>query len=262
MSYRLVGTATLVADGTSKTVSNSVDLVGTCVTGVNCEAENGQLTGGTCVGSNHAGYTGTGFVACFDTSTPGRGITQKFSVETAGTYTLDLRYAAGPHGPYAEVARTATVTANGTSVKATLPATGAWSSWAVASVAVDLVAGANDITVSMQAGDTGWFNLDHLKLTAPAPAGPDVTVDATTRCVAGKVVVVVTAANASQGAATITTSTPYGPASFGSVAAGKTVTKALSTRAVSIPAATLSTTATAAGTTTVQTQLDAANCGG
>lgn len=261
MAYRLVGTANLVVDGAPKTISNSVDIVSTCVTEMNCEAEDGTLAGGACYATNHTGFTGSGFVACYDTTASGRSVTQKFSVASAGTYTLDLRYAAGHDGPAANANRTATLTANGSSQQISLPPTTNWNTWAVSTVTVNLAAGTNSVSIVKNAGDNGWFNLDHLVLHAPVPPGPQVVVTAATRCVAGKVVVTVTANNQDQGSATVTTVTPYGTASFGSMVAGSSVSKALTTRLASIPATTVTTTATAIGTSTIQTPVAATTCG-
>jgi len=261
MAYRLVGTGNLQLNGSPRTITNSVDLVGTCVTEMNCEAEDGELFGGACFATNHTGFTGSGFIACFDTTSSGRGVTQQFSVESAGTYTLDLRYSAGHDGPAANSARQATVTANGVSQQVSMPPTTNWDTWGVATVTLELAAGTNDISITKQAADNGWFNLDHLVLHAPVPTGPKVEVTTATRCVAGKVVLVVTAANKDQGSATVATETPYGDASFGTIAAGASVSKALTTRKASIPATTVATTATAAGTTTLETPVAAASCG-
>lgn len=261
MAYRLVGTGNLVVNGAPRTISNSVDLISMCVPGMECEAEDGTFVGGACYATNHAGFTGSGFVACFDTTASGRGVTQKFSVASAGTYTLDLRYAAGHNGPAADVDRTATVTANGSSQQVTMPPTTNWDTWGVATVTLQLAAGTNTVSIMKDAGNNGWFNLDHLVLQAPVPEGPKVAVTTTTRCVAGKVVLVVTAANQDQGSATVTTETPYGTASFGSIVAGASASKALTTRQSSIPAATVTTTATAIGTSTLETAVAAATCG-
>ncbi len=261
MAYRLVGTGTLEVNGAPRTVSNSVDIVGTCVTEMNCEAEDGTLTGGACYKADHTGFTGSGFVACFDTTSSGRGVAQKFSVASAGTYTLDLRYSAGHDGPAANANRTATLTANGSSQQISLPPTTNWNTWGVATVTLPLAAGTNTVSIVKNAGDNGWFNLDHLVLHAPIPPGPVVAISTSSRCVAGKVVLVVTATNQDQGSATVTTVTPYGTASFGSLVAGASASKALSTRSASIPAATVTTTATAIGTSTIATPVAAATCG-
>jgi hypothetical protein len=100
-----------------------------------------------------------------------------------------------------------------------------------------------------------------MPVTATVTVTPGISLDLSTRCVAGKVVLVVTAANKDQGSATVATETPYGTASFGSIVAGSAVSKALSTRKGSIPATTVTTTATALGTTTLETPVAAASCG-
>jgi hypothetical protein len=260
MAYRLVGTGNLVLNGAPKTVSNSVDIISTCVTEMNCEAEDGTLVSGACYKADHPGYTGSGFVACYDTTASGRGFSQKFSVTAAGAYTLDLRYSAGHDGPNPNGNRTATLTANGSSQQISLPPTTNWNTWSVATVTVQLAAGTNTVSIIKGSADNGWFNMDHLVLHAPVPAGPQVVVSTATRCVAGKVVVTVTANNQDQGSATVTTVTPYGTASFGPMVAGASASKALSTRAASIPATTVTTTATAIGTSTIQTPVAATTC--
>lgn len=162
VAYRLVATTDLVNRG-HMTVSNSADVVSPCALGADCEAENGQLAGGACLATDHPGYTGAGFVACL--TSVGASVTPQFGVPTAGTYTLDLRYAAGPDGPSAQLDRTATVTAGGVSQQVVLPKTGSWNTWADATVTVTLPAGVDDITVAYNKTDRGWFNLDHMVLT-------------------------------------------------------------------------------------------------
>src|SRR5665647_1717637 len=105
-----------------------------CGVGDVCEAENGAMAGGACLATDHTGYTGSGFVACL--TTPGAGVTQQFGVTTAGSYTLDLRYAAGlPGGP--NQTRSATISVNGTAAgQISLPLTGSWNTWADATAPV------------------------------------------------------------------------------------------------------------------------------
>ena len=177
-AYRLVGTATLVNNGTL-TVQDSADVVAPCGVGSVCEAENGQLAGGTCTATNHPGYTGSGFVACFDTTATGRSVSQQFFVPKAGGYALDLRYAAGPDGPAG--GRSLTVTAGGTSQQIALPMTGSWNTWGDATIDLQLAAGTSTITVVKNTGDVGWINLDHLVLTSTTPPDttrPDVSIAA------------------------------------------------------------------------------------
>jgi len=160
VAYRLVATTTLINHG-HVTASDSADVIAPCTLGVPCEAENGQLAGGACLATDHPGYTGAGFVACFTSSGPS--VTEQFAAPADGTYTLDLRYAAGPDGP--QGTRTATVTAGGVSQQIQLPLTGSWNTWGDSTVPVQLTAGSNDVSVSFQKSDLGWFNLDHLVLT-------------------------------------------------------------------------------------------------
>lgn len=124
-----------------------------------CEAEDGTLAGGACLATDHPGYTGSGFVACFTSRGPS--VTQRIVAQDAGTYSLDLRYAAGPDGPAGT--RSASVSVNGGAPRQILlPLTGSWNTWADATIPVQLAAGVNTISVSYGSGDAGWFNLDHL----------------------------------------------------------------------------------------------------
>lgn len=163
VGYRFTGTTTAVTRDGPITSQNSADLIVPCGVGDVCEAENGSLNGGACSANNHPGYTGTGFVACLTTSGPG--VTQQFEAPTAGTYTLDVRYAAGPDGPAGT--RTATVSVNGAAQgQIQLPQTGSWDTWGDATVSVRLPAGLNTIGASVGAADTGWYNIDHFVLNS------------------------------------------------------------------------------------------------
>ncbi len=162
VSYRLTGMVTAQVPGGRVTAQNSADMTVPCGTGQICEAEDGTLAGGACFANDHPGYTGTGFVACF--TSPGPSVTQQVAVAADGTYTLDLRYSAGPAGP--NTTRTASVSANGgIQQQISLPLTGSWDTWADATTELQLKAGVNAITVSYLPTDTGWFNLDHLVVT-------------------------------------------------------------------------------------------------
>lgn len=78
-----------------------------------------------------------------------------------------------------------------------------------------------------------------------APTLPHVAVESADRCTAGKAVLVVSAANEGSSTATVSFATPYGGKSAVAVAAGKTVSYALATRAAARPAGTLEVTVTA-----------------
>ncbi len=163
VGYRLTGTATAsLPDGSRTTVTNAADAISPCGVGDVCEAEDGTLAGGACLATDHPGYTGSGFVACLTSAGPA--VTQQFSVPAAGSHTLDLRYAAGSGGP--NQTRSATISVNGAKQgQIQLPLTTDWNTWADATTQVQLAAGLNQITVSYQTGDLGWFNFDHFVLT-------------------------------------------------------------------------------------------------
>ena len=86
------------------------------------ELEDGILTGGAKFDTEHAGYSGTGFVSGYGTV----GASTKIDVNAAkaGDYRMALRYANGPNpfqGP-----KKITLIVNGTSRQITLPSTGTW----------------------------------------------------------------------------------------------------------------------------------------
>ena len=88
---------------------------------------------------------------------------------------------------------------------------------------------------------------------------PALQVTTSTRCVAGKVVLVASVANTSDEAVSVTVATPYGTKQNVSTAAGKTVAQAFTTRAAAIPAGEV--TATPVTGDPVSAQFEAASCG-
>ncbi|MGH3169162.1 MAG: CBM35 domain-containing protein, partial [Trebonia sp.] len=136
VSYRFTGSAAAqLPDGTKIAPQNSADVISPCGLGDTCEAESGTLAGGAVVATDHTGYTGSGFVAGF--TSPGGSVTQEFSVPTAGTYTVNLRYAAGSGGP--NQVRSATVSTNGAvQGQIQLPLTANWDTWGNATIPVQL----------------------------------------------------------------------------------------------------------------------------
>ncbi|MEV8372794.1 CBM35 domain-containing protein [Kribbella sp. NPDC056861] len=103
------------------------------------EAEDATITAGL-VESNHAGFSGRGFVN-YDNAV---GSTVEWTVNAtkAGPATVELRYANGT-----TVNRPMNVSVNGTVVSAGLAfaGTGAWTTWQTKTVTVNLVAGSNKI---------------------------------------------------------------------------------------------------------------------
>jgi hypothetical protein len=129
------------------------------------QAENATITQGV-VESNHAGYTGSGFVN-FD-NVLGSAVQFAVTAATAGPATLTFRFANGT-----ATARPMDVTVNGTAVGSlAFPGTGAWTTWQTATMPVSLRAGANTVrAVATSAG--GGPNLDRLDV---APQGTALTV--------------------------------------------------------------------------------------
>jgi hypothetical protein len=118
------------------------------------EAENAMFTGGA-VETQHAGFTGTGYVNFLNE--PGPFIEWTVPRETAGSVTLAIRYANG-----VTTNRPMNISVGGgASVVVNFPPTGAWTNYADATVTVPLVAGNNLIRATSTAAD-GGPNIDHL----------------------------------------------------------------------------------------------------
>ncbi|GAA3624143.1 glycoside hydrolase family 31 protein [Lentzea roselyniae] len=130
-----------------------------CRFGTTCEAENGALTGAAAIADEHAGHTGTGFVAEL---VGGTKLSQRVSgVPAAGTYTVNLRYANGVGGDGRHEPRT--VLLNGQAI--TLPTTANWATWATTAARIPLPAGTSDLAVTCP--DTGCHvNLDTIGVDA------------------------------------------------------------------------------------------------
>ena len=125
------------------------------------------LTGGAKFDTEHAGFTGTGFVSGIQTAGAS---SVKVDVNTAkaGDYRMALHYANGPNpfqGP-----KKMTLIVNGTSRQITLPSTGTWKTWGYYLDTVALKAGENTIELKYGAGDDGNVNLD---IAAARPGGHD-----------------------------------------------------------------------------------------
>jgi endo-1,4-beta-D-glucanase Y len=131
------------------------------------EAETGTISSGGTVDSNHAGFTGTGFVNV--SNAVGSYVEWTVSVASAGPYTLSLRYSNGT-----TAGRPMTVTVAGASpVTVNFPVTADWDTWATATATVNLAAGANTIRATSTTS-TGGPNLDWIQLD-PQQAPPPVT---------------------------------------------------------------------------------------
>ncbi|MFI7118611.1 family 16 glycoside hydrolase [Amycolatopsis sp. NPDC049868] len=126
------------------------------------EAERAALSGGAGTNTNHAGYTGTGFVDGYWN----QGATTTFTVNApkSGAYNAALRYSNGPDP--APGTKSVTVYVNGTKVKQVrLASTGNWDTWNTQPETLNLTAGSNTISYRYDTGDSGNVNLDSLTLT-------------------------------------------------------------------------------------------------
>lgn len=129
------------------------------------EAEYGTSTG-TCSATDHAGYTGASFVACFDVA--GRAQDVPVTVTTPATFQMNFRYA---NGNATSAVRTVYVDGNYFS-RLSLPSTGNWDTWGSAPLLVSLAAGQHTIRIAYDNDgiDTGAINLDNVGLVAtPGP---------------------------------------------------------------------------------------------
>ncbi|WP_194410544.1 family 43 glycosylhydrolase [Microbacterium cremeum] len=108
-----------------------------------------------------------------------------------------------------------------------------------------------------------------LTVTVTGSASPQLNVSGVviSRCIAGKVVQVLTVTNSEGFPVTVAATTPFGSKSFGALAAGKSVSASFTTRQVAVPAdsATLTATATVGGepvSVVQEVPTPASTCGG
>ena len=136
-------------------------------TTVTIQAESTTRSSGTAVGTQHRGFTGTGYV---NLGSSGNYISIPVTTSTAGTATITIRYANG-----GTTNRPLAVSANGTAGSNLVMApTGGWTTWTDVTVNVNLPQGANTIRLS-STGSSG-ANIDSIKIesegtTTPPPAG-------------------------------------------------------------------------------------------
>ncbi|WP_432992460.1 ricin-type beta-trefoil lectin domain protein [Dactylosporangium sp. CA-233914] len=130
-----------------------------------CEAENALLTGYATPAYDHTGYTGSAFVAGYETT--GSSLAVDVSgVPAAGSYRLQVRYANATGGDGQNTTRTLSTKVNSTAGPAlSLPSTGSWETWGTASATVNLPAGTSTVTVLRNASDSGRVNIDSIALT-------------------------------------------------------------------------------------------------
>ncbi|MFK4083518.1 glycoside hydrolase family 75 protein [Kribbella sp. NPDC020789] len=121
------------------------------------EAENAARSQGV-VESNHAGFTGTGFVN-YDNVT-GSSVTFAVNVGTSGNASLVFRFANGT-----TTSRPMTIAVDGTTVATPqFAGTGAWTTWNTSTVSTNLSAGSHTIKATATTAN-GGPNLDSLTVT-------------------------------------------------------------------------------------------------
>ncbi|ACT02574.1 discoidin domain-containing protein [Paenibacillus sp. JDR-2] len=144
------------------------------------EAEAAVLSGGASVATDHADYSGTGFVGGFiDTNKGNASAIFNVNVAAAGSYTVTLKYANG-----STAAQTLSLYTNGTkSLQTSLQATANWDTWSTKADTVTLNAGNNTIMYRYDTTDTGNVNIDKIDVaiveTPPVTPPPSGTYGAT-----------------------------------------------------------------------------------
>lgn len=140
---------------------------------VNYESEAATISQGV-VESNHAGFTGSGFVN-FD-NVVGSSVEYTVTAPAAGSYSLTFRYANGTTAN-----RPLDVTVNGTLAADDLafPGTGAWTTYRTVTATATLVAGTNKIKTTAVTVN-GGPNADSLTVDTvqgPGPVGTPVSIN-------------------------------------------------------------------------------------
>jgi exo-1,4-beta-D-glucosaminidase len=121
------------------------------------EAETGTISTGGTVDSNHAGFTGTGFVNTANAT--GAYLQIPVTVPAAGNYRLTFRYSNGT-GAGRPMSVTVGAAAAGS---LPFPVTANWDTWSTATVTVPLAAGANAVRATATTSG-GGPNLDWLEV--------------------------------------------------------------------------------------------------
>jgi len=132
---------------------------------VDHQAENATVSRGA-VESNHAGYTGSGFVN-YD-NVVGSYVEWAVPATAAGNVSIAIRYANGT-----SAGRPMDITVNGTLLRGALPfpSTGDWDTWRTVTFTVGLSAGTNRIRATAVTAD-GGPNVDVLSVGVPGDTVP------------------------------------------------------------------------------------------
>ncbi|WP_410511668.1 glycoside hydrolase family 66 protein [Paenibacillus sp. BR2-3] len=109
------------------------------------------------VGTNHAGYTGTGFVDSF--ADVNDGVTFPVNATSSEDYALRFRYANGGTDASRDVFVDGVFAGT-----ITFKATGSWDTWGTGELTVSMRQGIHTVTLWDRISNTGAINLDHLDL--------------------------------------------------------------------------------------------------
>ena len=130
------------------------------------EAEAATLAGGANAQTEHAGYSGLGYVGGYQNQ--GASTTFKVTAFADGETDVTLGYVNGPN-PFQGTKRVS-LYVNGSFVKKlALPDTGAWTNYRTFNDKLVLRAGSNDISIRFDTGDDGNVNLDYLDVKQNEP---------------------------------------------------------------------------------------------
>ncbi|MDQ0894822.1 arabinoxylan arabinofuranohydrolase [Agromyces ramosus] len=122
-------------------------------------------------------------------------------------------------------------------VVGTIDVDGATGAWAEVTADLEGATGTHDVYFTYSGATGDLFELDTLAFTeGEAAPSLDVAVTAGTRCVAGKAVVTVQATNHEDVPVSLVIESSFGTKSFASLAPGKSVAHAFTTRLTSVPA--------------------------
>jgi hypothetical protein len=120
------------------------------------QAEAAQLLGEACLRTNHAGYTGTGFVACL--KTPNSGVRFAAPVTGDGDYLVRVRY-----GNAMGATQTMTLRSGSTSTQIAMPTLPTWPTWSEQTVTLPIARG-DAVDLVFGPTDNGNVNVDALTL--------------------------------------------------------------------------------------------------
>ena len=144
-----------------------------CVFNEQCEAVDGQLSGGAELASDHGGSTGGSFVAGLGLNggpVHGASVTVPIAGSSAGASLVGIRYANGDSG-----SETVSVIVNGGAPQQiTLPPTGSWNSWNTINVPAVLSVGTATVAVTVRPNDSGQVNIDTVAAYPASGAVPTV----------------------------------------------------------------------------------------